>query len=139
MLELVQNRDYFVLTTNVDHQFQRAGFEKQRLFYTQGDYSLWQCSRPYHQNIYDNEVQARQMLAKQKGMRILSPELGVGGNTPVIIKYPFWKLAEENPKAAYACVNLQDAFAPRELAPRSLCIQRDIGQTLDDLASPGIS
>ena len=189
LLELVRNRDYFVLTTNVDHQFQRAGFEKQRLFYTQGDYGLWQCSRPCHQNTYDNEVPVRQMLAEQKGMRIptelvphcpicgalmtmnlrcdssfvqdagwyaacsryedflrrhrgkriLFLELGVGGNTPVIIKYPFWKLAEENPKAAYACVNLQDAFVPKELAPRSLCIQQDIGQTLDDLASLGIS
>lgn len=46
LLKLVRGRDYFVLTTNVDHCFQRAGFDKHRLFYTQGDYGLFQCSRP---------------------------------------------------------------------------------------------
>ena len=55
LLQLVQDKDYFVLTTNVDHCFQKAGFDKKRLFYTQGDYGLWQCSRPCHQKTYDNE------------------------------------------------------------------------------------
>ena len=55
LLQLVQDKDYFVLTTNVDHCFQKAGFEKRRLFYTQGDYGLWQCSKPCHQKTYDNE------------------------------------------------------------------------------------
>lgn len=45
LLKLVQDKDYFVLTTNVDHCFQKAGFDKHRLFYTQGDYGLWQCSQ----------------------------------------------------------------------------------------------
>ena len=46
LLKLVSSRDYFVLTTNVDHCFQKAGFDKSRLFYTQGDYGLWQCGEP---------------------------------------------------------------------------------------------
>ena len=59
LLQLVRGKDYFVLTTNVDHCFQKAGFDKQRLFYTQGDYGLWQCSRPCHQKTYDNEAAVR--------------------------------------------------------------------------------
>src|SRR5699024_2027270 len=64
LLDLVKDRDYFVLTTNVDHQFQLAGFDKRRLFYTQGDYGLWQCSRPCHQETYDNEETVRKMFAE---------------------------------------------------------------------------
>lgn len=63
--KLVGDKDYFVLTTNVDHCFQKAGFDKARLFYTQGDYGLWQCSRPCHQKTYDNETAVRQMLEAQ--------------------------------------------------------------------------
>ena len=70
LLELVRDKDYFVLTTNVDHQFQLAGFDKKRLFYTQGDYGLWQCSKPCHQKTYDNEERVRQMAAQQKDMKI---------------------------------------------------------------------
>ena len=70
--DLVKDKDYFVLTTNVDHQFQRAGFEKKRLFYTQGDYGLWQCSRACHNKTYDNEDTVRQMLARQQDMKIPS-------------------------------------------------------------------
>ena len=65
LYELVKNRDYFVLTTNVDHQFQKAGFDKHRLFYTQGDYGLWQCSVPCHNETYDNETTVRKMVAAQ--------------------------------------------------------------------------
>ena len=65
LYELVKNRDYFVLTTNVDHQFQKAGFDKHRLFYTQGDYGLWQCSVPCHNETYDNEAAVRKMVAAQ--------------------------------------------------------------------------
>ena len=72
LLKLVQNKDYFVLTTNVDHCFQKAGFDKRRLFYTQGDYGLWQCSRPCRQRTYDNEAVVRQMVAGQKNMRVPS-------------------------------------------------------------------
>ncbi len=70
LLELVQNQDYFVLTTNVDHQFQLAGFDKRRLFYTQGDYGLWQCGQPCHRETYDNEDAVRRMAAEQRDMKI---------------------------------------------------------------------
>lgn len=70
LLELVKDKDYFVITTNVDHCFQKAGFDKKRLFYTQGDYGLWQCSGPCHQGTYDNEAIVGKMLAEQRNMRI---------------------------------------------------------------------
>ena len=180
LLELVKDKDYFVLTTNVDHQFQLAGFDKKRLFYTQGDYGLWQCSKPCHDKTYDNESAVRKMVAEQKDMKIptqLIPkcpvcgapmamnlrcddtffqdsgwyaaqsryedfirrhqnmhvlffELGVGGNTPVIIKYPFWQRTAKNKKAVYACVNFGEAMCPNEIADRSICINDDIGEVL---------
>lgn len=180
LLELVTDKDYFVLTTNVDHQFQKAGFDKHRLFYTQGDYGLWQCMKPCHQQTYDNEEAVRRMVAEQKHMRVpkeliphcpicgkpmtmnlrtdntfvedggwrraaeryseflrrhdqlhvLFLELGVGSNTPAIIKYPFWRLTYQNPKAVYACINCEDSFAPSEIKDRSICINGDIGEIL---------
>lgn len=183
LLALVKDKDYFVLTTNVDHCFQKAGFDKHRLFYTQGDYGLWQCSRPCHSKTYDNEEAVRAMLAQQNSMkipgelvphcpvcgapmsmnlradgsfvedsgwhkaarryeeflrrheemRVLFLELGVGGNTPGIIKYPFWRMTYQNPRAVYACVNLGEAWAPKEIAERSVCIDGDIGETLECL------
>ena len=185
LYETVGNKDYFVLTTNVDHQFQKAGFDKKRLFYTQGDYGLWQCSEACHQKTYDNEEAVRQMLAKQRDMkipaelipvcpvcgapmtmnlrqdasfvqdegwyaaaeryedfirrhkelRILFLELGVGGNTPGIIKYPFWQMTAENPKAVYACINYGEAGGPKEIEAKSICIDGDIGDTLLRLVS----
>ena len=185
LLALVQGKDYFVLTTNVDHCFQKAGFDKHRLFYTQGDYGLWQCSRPCHDKTYDNEAVIRKMVAEQKdmrvpselvprcpvcgapmsmnlradatfvedegwhraaeryqdfvrrheGMRVLYLELGVGMNTPGIIKYPFWKMVYQNPKATYACVNLSEAYCPAEIRKRSICIDEDIGKVLKKLRS----
>lgn len=180
LLRLIGDRDYFVLTTNVDHCFQKAGFDRCRLFYTQGDYGLWQCSRPCHKKTYDNETVVRRMVAEQKdrripgelvpycpvcgapmsmnlrtddtfveddgwheaarrykdflhchaGQHILFLELGVGGNTPGIIKYPFWRMTQQNPKAVYACVNLGEAWAPGEIAGRAICIDGDIGEVL---------
>ncbi len=185
LLSLVQDKDYFVLTTNVDHCFQKAGFDKYRLFYTQGDYGLWQCSRPCHKKTYDNEAVVREMVEAQKnmripseliprcpvcgepmsmnlradntfvedagwhsaahryqdfirrhqGLRILFLELGVGGNTPGIIKYPFWKMVYQNPKATYACVNLSEAYCPAEIRKRSICIDEDIDKVLKELRS----
>ncbi len=176
LLSLVEGKDYFVLTTNVDHQFQRAGFDKQRLFYTQGDYGLWQCSKACHNKTYDNETEVRQMLVRQRDMKIPSEliprcpvcgepmtmnlrcddtfvqdrgwhaaaerysnfvrqhnhgkilylELGVGTNTPGIIKYPFWRFTLENPEAVYACINQGQAYAPREISERSICLDADI-------------
>lgn len=172
LLDLLRDRDYFVLTTNVDHCFQRAGFDKQRLFYTQGDYGLFQCSRPCCQETWDNEDVIRAMVDQQsdlripselvphcphcgapatmnlrsdgtfvedegwhkaaaryseflrrhEGMRTLYLEIGVGGNTPGIIKYPFWQMTAANPHATYACVNLGEACAPRELERQSILI-----------------
>lgn len=183
LLSLVEGKDYFVLTTNVDHQFQLAGFEKKRLFYTQGDYGLWQCSGPCHREIYDNEKTIRRMAAEQqdmkipsgliprcpkcgrpmtmnlrcdntfvqddgwyqaagryndflrrhKGQRMLFLELGVGMNTPAIIKYPFWQMAVQNPNAVYACINMGQVACPDEIRRRAICIDFDIGGTLDRL------
>ena len=183
LLELVRDKDYFVLTTNVDHCFQKAGFDKGRLFYTQGDYGLWQCSKPCHKKTYDNETAVRRMFAEQKDMKIpgelvprcpvcgapmsmnlradstfvedegwhaaacryddfirrhvgshiLYLELGVGGNTPGIIKYPFWQMAYQNPEAVYACINAGETYAPPEIKERSICIDGDIGEVLECL------
>lgn len=189
LLALVKDKDYFVLNTNVDHQFQQAGFDKKRLFYTQGDYGLWQCSKACHCKTYDNENTVRQMVARQRDMRIPSDliprcpvcgafmtmnlrcddtfvqdkgwyaaqsrysdfvrrhkhekvlylELGVGNNTPVIIKYPFWKYTLENSDATYACVNFGQAYAPREIAKRSICLDADIGRILSELDQKAVS
>ena len=180
LLYLVRDKDYFVLTTNVDHQFQKAGFDKRRLFYTQGDYGLWQCMEPCHQKTYDNEEAVLKMVAEQKhmcipselvphcpvcgkpmtmnlrsdntfveddgwhwaaerysdflhchdGFKVLYLELGVGANTPTIIKYPFWRMTYSNRNAVYACINLGEAFAPSEISRRSICINDDIGNVL---------
>ena len=189
LLALVKDKDYFVLTTNVDHQFQRSGFDKKKLFYTQGDYGLWQCSKACHNRTYDNEAEVRQMLAQQQDMKIPSEliphcpvcgalmtmnlrcdnsfvqdegwyaaryrysdfvrqhkhgkvlylELGVGTNTPGIIKYPFWRYTLENPDAIYACVNFGQAYAPREIAERSVCLDADIGRILSALNPEAVS
>lgn len=180
LLRLVKDKDYFVITTNVDHCFQKAGFDKKRLFYTQGDYGLFQCSEPCCRETWDNEAVIRQMVAKQKdmkipsalvprcphcgkpltmnlraddsfvedegwhaaaeryanflrareGQKILFLELGVGYNTPVIIKYPFWQMTAKNPRATYACINRGEVFCPAEIADRAVCIDGDIGDIL---------
>lgn len=198
LYDLVKDKDYFVLTTNVDHCFQKAGFDKHRLFYTQGDYGLFQCGRPCHRNTYDNEAVVREMLEAQgyvidtdgtlilpegaapemavpsdliphcpkcgepmsmnlradhtfvedegwhlaaeryenflrtrRNMCILFLELGVGYNTPAIIKYPFWKMTAANPKATYACINYGEAGCPREIEEQSIYINGDIGTILE--------
>lgn len=183
LLSLVKDKDHFVITTNVDHCFQKAGFDKKRLFYTQGDYGLFQCSEPCCSETFDNEEIVKQMYERQRDMkipselvpkcprcgkplvmnlraddkfvedegwhkaaeryadfirsrknsRVLYLELGVGFNTPVIIKYPFWKLTAENPKAVYACVNLGEASCPREIAGQSILIDSDIAEVLNKL------
>ena len=185
LLKLVHDKDYFVITTNVDHCFQKAGFDKKRLFYTQGDYGLFQCSEPCCQETFDNEAVIRQMVEQQKDMKIptellpscphcgkpltmnlrsddtfvedegwhraaerygnflrtraggkiLFLELGVGFNTPVIIKYPFWKMTLENPDAVYASINLDNCTIPGEIGRQSICIHADIGSALTQLIS----
>ncbi len=185
LFQLVAEKDYFVLTTNVDHCFQKAGFDKKRLFYTQGDYGLFQCSGPCRQETYDNETAIREMAAQQTdqrvpstllptcphcgrplvpnlrcdgrfaedegwhaaaeryesflrtraGQKILFWELGVGYNTPVIIKYPFQRMAAENPNATYACVNLDKTTPVLGLERRSILIGGDIGAVVQALRS----
>lgn len=183
LLNIVKDKDYFVLTTNVDHQFQLAGFDKKRLFYTQGDYGLWQCSKACHDKTYDNEETVRLMVKAQKNMKIPSDlipkcpvcgapmtmnlrcdhsfvqdkgwylaesryedfirrhkdrhilflELGVGSNTPVIIKYPFWKMTAQNPKSTYACINYGEAVTPDSIKEQSICMNEDISAVLNNL------
>ena len=180
LYESVKDKDYFVITTNVDHCFQKAGFDKKRLFYTQGDYGLFQCSEPCCQETFDNESIIFEMLKQQKDMKIptellpvcphcgkpltmnlrsddkfvedegwhhaaeryenflrtraggkiLFLELGVGYNTPVIIKYPFWQMTVKNPNAIYACINQGQAICPQEIERQSICVNAGIGEVL---------
>ena len=200
LFDLIKDKDYFVITTNVDHQFQKNGFDKKRLFYTQGDYGLFQSIHPSMQKTYDNEewvmkaMEAQgfvrdengvfqvpedwkitmriptelipkcpddgsemtmnlrvddtfvedegwreasaayaDFLRRHKGLHVLYLELGVGANTPVIVKYPFWQMTMDQPKAVYACLNYGEAFCPEQIAERSICIDGDIGEILEKL------
>lgn len=198
--KLVKDKDYFVITTNVDHQFQKAGIDKKRLFYTQGDYGLFQSVNPDIQKTYDNEewvmraMEAQSFvkdeagvyqvpedkeitmriptelipkcpddgsdvtmnlraddsfvedegwhrasaaysdfLRRHEGLHVLYLELGVGANTPVIVKYPFWQMTMANKNAVYACLNYGEVFCPREIEDRSICIDGDIGEVLEEI------
>lgn len=181
LLKLIADKDYFVITTNVDHCFQKAGFDKNRLFYTQGDYGLFQCNEPCCQETFDNEAIVLEMLKQQKDMKIptellpvcphcgkpltmnlrsddkfvedegwhraaeryqnflrtraggkiLFLELGVGYNTPVIIKYPFWQMTAKNPNATYASINKGQAVCPTEIRHKSICINDNISNTIN--------
>ena len=198
LLTLVKDKDYFAITTNVDHQFLRAGFDQKRLFCTQGDYGLFQTVDGRNGKTYDNEKWVIKAMAAQgfvkdadgvfrvpedgkitmripaelipkcpddgadltmnlraddsfaedagwhrasaaysdflhrhENLRVLYLELGVGGNTPVIVKYPFWQMTLANKNAVYACVNYGEAFCPAEIADRSICIDGDIGEVLE--------
>lgn len=200
LLELVRDKDYFVITTNVDHCFQKAGFDKKRLFYTQGDYGLFQCSGPCHEETYPNRDIICKMLETQgyaldekgglvvpveeglkmtvpkelipccprcgkpmsmnlraddtfvedegwhlaaeryenflrtrKSHKVLYLELGVGYNTPGIIKYPFWQMTAKNPRAVYVCINLDEAYAPGEIEGKSVCMNGNIEEILSQL------
>ena len=200
LLELVKDKNFFVITTNVDHQFLRAGFPKERLFYTQGDYGQFQSPSPKIKKVYENEEIIMQMMKAQGFVRdendvfqvpenrritmripsrlvpvcpddggpmvphlrsdgtfvedegwnraseryngfmqrhmnghILLLELGVGGNTPGIIKYPFWKIAMANKQAVYACINYDEAYCPKEIEGQSICVEGDIGEFLEKL------
>ena len=74
-------------------------------------------------------------LRRHKGLRVVFLELGVGGNTPVIIKYPFWRMTRENRNAAYVCINQQESYTPGEIAGQSICIRQDIGTVVHALSS----
>lgn len=204
VLALVKSHNYFVITTNVDHCFQKVGIEKERLFYTQGDYGLFQCSEPCHNKTYDNKESIINLLESQglkiekgelqvplengvikinKNARLSeivshltcpvcgrslsmnlraddtfvqdegwyeaakryenflsdlptynSPvflELGVGYNTPGIIKYSFWKMTAENPRSSYICINKGEAGCPKEIEGQSVCINGDVGEIIE--------
>lgn len=183
LLKLVQDKDYFIITTNVDHCFQKAGFDKKRLFYTQGDYGLFQCSEPCCQETFDNETVIREMMERQEDMKIptellpvcprcgkpltmnlrsdnkfvedegwhraaeryenflrtregqktLFLELGVGYNTPVIIKYPFWQMTAKNPNAIYACINQGQAVCPQEIERQAICLDANLSAIITGL------
>ena len=182
LLKLVREKDYFVITTNVDHCFQKAGFDQMRLFYTQGDYGLFQCSEPCCEETFQNEEMVKKMVGQQSDMRIPSDliplcphcgkpltmnlrsddkfvetkgwyqaaerydhflrtrkgkvlflELGVGYNTPGIIKFAFQKMTSENPLATYACINYGEAYAPGEIADRSIVVDGDAGEMISRL------
>ena len=196
LFNLVKDKDYFVITTNVDHQFQRAGFDKKRLFYTQGDFGLFQSTNLDCKDTFDNKVWVEKALKAQgfirndknefivpvnkdilmeiptelipktpkgddvttnlriddtfvedegwhnassnyadfirrhENLHVLFLELGVGANTPVIIKYPFWQMTYDNKKAIYVCLNYGEAFCPEKINDRSICIDGDIGDVL---------
>lgn len=184
LLNMVKDKQYFVITTNVDHLFQRAGFDKSRLFYTQGDYGLLQCSRPCRKLTYDNKEQIERMVREQRDMKVPDEfiprcpvcgrpmtvnlraddtfvedsgwyaaaqryenfvrgckgkntvllELGVGGNTPVIIKYPFWAMSRDE-GAAYICINKGEAFAPDIIGDRAVCLDGDITQMIKEMSA----
>ncbi|MGP1439079.1 MAG: SIR2 family NAD-dependent protein deacylase [Treponema sp.] len=183
LLKILKNKNYFILTTNVDHQIQKAGFDKQRLFYMQGDYGLWQCSTPCHNKTYDNEERVRKMLEIQRDMHIPSSlipycpickkpmtmnlriddgfvqdegwykskeryndflekyknanimflELGVGSNTPAIIKYPFMQMTIQNENAIYVSINKEDFYLPKAIQNRSVILKDDINKVLEEI------
>ncbi len=200
LLALVRGKDYFVITTNVDHQFQTAGFDKKRLFYTQGDYGLFQSVDPGIRRTYDNEewvmsaMEAQgfekdaggifrppengtllmriptelipkcpddgsdmtmnlrsddsfvedegwkrasaaysEFLRRHADLHTLYLEIGVGMNTPVICKYPFWQMTNDNPRAVYACLNSSEAYCPEQIEERSICIGGDCAEVIAGL------
>ena len=200
LFDLVREKDYFVLTTNVDHCFQKASFDKKRLFYTQGDYGLFQCTKPCCQKTWDNEAVIRQMILAQgykigkqnelvlpegKALAMAVPtellpkcpncgrpltmnlrsddtfvedegwkaaaaeyetwltahqqdqmvylEIGVGYNTPGIVKYNFWQQVYQNPKAIYACLNLEEEPVPNEIKAQSIVISGDSDTIIREL------
>lgn len=183
LLEIVSGKEYFVITTNVDHQFYKAGFPEERVFATQGDYGLLQCANGCHKKLYDNEAIIYEMVEKQRDCKVPSElvpkcpvcggnmevnlrcdeyfvededwdnslanyekfigenqnknivfiELGVGMNTPGIIKYSFWRMANNLNDAKYICINLNEAYAPDEIKNKSICINSDISVGVNDL------
>ena len=189
LLNIIKDKDYFVITTNVDHCFQKAGFDKKRIFYTQGDYGLFQCSEPCCNKTFDNKNTIMNMIEQQnngkvptssipkcpycgkpltmnlrsddkfvqeegwyyaaeryenflrqrQNKHILYWELGIGYNTPIIIKYPFWQMTAKNPKAVYACINFGQAVCPHDIQAQSICINNDISKVLKQLVITNIN
>lgn len=183
LFALVKEKDYFVLTTNVDHQFAKAGFDEKRIFATQSDYGKIQCAKACHQKTYDAEalflamdearcdcrIPARLIprcpvcggsmamnlrcdgyfvedeawheaadryaafLESHKGMQVVLLELGVGFNTPVIIRFPFERLARENADYTLIRCNRDEDFVPGSLGRRAIGIGGDMGKAISDI------
>ena len=183
LLELVRNREYFVITTNVDHQFQKAGFAKERVFATQGDYGEIQCKKGCHQSVYDAEQFFRQMDTTREDCCIPSElvpkcpvcggrmemhlrcdsyfvedeawhvaadnyanfverfwdkkvvllELGVGFNTPAIIRFPFETMVRENETFCLIRLNRDAPAVPASFRERAIGIGGDMARAISDL------
>ena len=181
LLKLVENKDYFVLTTNVEHQFWINGFEDERIFATQGDYGLLQCSEACHDKLYDNEEQVREwventvdcriptalvpkcpvcgadmetnlrvdnlfvedgkwhdmnrkyaeFINKIQGKKVVFLEIGVGYNTPAIIRFPFERMTLDNPDATLVRLNLDYPQATRENADKTISFDENVEEILD--------
>ena len=183
LYNIVENKNYFVITTNVDGRFIDSEFEKDKIFAVQGDFSLFQCSKPCRQETFYNEKYIREMIKYKKEMKIptelvpkcpycgrnmsmnlraddtfvqdknwhnqkskyeeflkisnnskiLFLELGVGFNTPSIIKYNFWRMTLNNKKSVYASINLGECYGASDIEERSICIDSDISEVLKKL------
>lgn len=183
LFAMVKDMDYFVLTTNVDHQFQKAGFQNERIFATQGDYGRIQCMKGCHPKTYDAVSMFTQMNQAQKDCKIpsymvprcpvcggpmamnlrcdqyfveddswnqaaenygrylkqlkkgnvLLLELGVGFNTPSIIRFPFEKMVRENKNINLVRLNLDEAVIPESFGKRGIGINRDLCESLNDI------
>ncbi|MGN1405895.1 MAG: Sir2 silent information regulator family NAD-dependent deacetylase [Erysipelotrichaceae bacterium] len=180
LFDLVKDKDYFVITTNVDHQFFKAGFEENRIFATQGDYGEIQCETGCHDKVYDAEKlfyemdserkdcltpsylvpkcpvchgnmamhlrcddyfvedqkwhraaqEYKNFLNKHHKSRILLLELGVGYNTPGIIRFPFDYLSETYDNFSLIRINMDDASV-KDI--NSIGIQMDINQAINKI------
>lgn len=183
LLELVKEKDYFVLTTNVDHQFLKAGFDTERIFATQGNYGCIQCERGCHPRVYDAEDLFYQMDQARVNCEIPSNlvpkcpvcggnmamhlrcdqyfvedeawkdaadryaafvkacktkktvllELGVGFNTPVIIRFPFEKMVRESRSCSLIRINKQEAFVPQSFGERAIGMDGDLAKIIKDV------
>ena len=183
LYNIVKNKNYFVITTNVDGRFVDSKFDKDKIFAVQGDFSLFQCSKPCRQETFYNEKYIREMIKYKKEMKIptelipkcpycgrnmsmnlraddtfvqdknwdnqkskyeeflkmsenskiLFLELGVGFNTPSIIKYNFWRMTLNNKNSIYASINLGECYCASDIEERSICIYSDISEVLREL------
>ena len=183
LYNIVKDKNYFVITTNVDGRFIDSKFDKDKIFAVQGDFALFQCSKPCRQETFYNEKYIREMIKYKKEMKIpteiipkcpycgrnmsmnlraddtfvqdknwdeqknryeeflkmsdnskiLFLELGVGFNTPSIIKYNFWRMTLNNKKSVYASINLGECYCASDIEERSICIDYDIAKVLKKL------
>lgn len=181
--EMVREKRHFVLTTNVDHQFWKTGFQDENIFATQGDYGLIQCEKGCHAKTYDavelflqmnkarkncqiptdmvpkcpvcggpmamnlrcdqyfvedehwNKAAERyeQFLQNIQGKKVVLLELGVGFNTPGIIRYPFEKMMKENKDWSLIRLNLNEAIVPESFGKRAIGINEDIAKSVHDI------